>query len=209
VNLTLIALNVVCFFYELGQGHHAQRLIETFGLVPARLSRVPPLGLATLVTSMFLHSGWLHLLGNMLSLYIFGDNVEDRLGHLRYLVFYVLGGIAAGLAQAYTAPHSTIPMIGASGAIAGVCGAYFLFFPTARVVTLVPIFFFFQIIEIPAVVFLLLWFLMQVLSGMATVAAPGHEVGGIAFWAHAGGFVFGMVAGPLLSRRTDRRFVMR
>jgi rhomboid family protein len=208
VNLTLIAVNVVCFVYELSQGHHAHRLIETFGLVPARLIRLPPVGLITLVTSAFLHSGWLHLLGNMLSLYIFGDNVEDRLGHLRYLVFYLLSGVAAGLAQAYTAPHSIIPMIGASGAIAGVCGAYFVFFPTARVVTLVPIFFFFQIIEIPAVVFLLLWFLMQVFYGLATVSVAGREVGGIAFWAHAGGFVFGMLAGPLLSRRRDRRFVL-
>ena len=183
---------------------HAEQLIETFGLIPARLSEWSAPAFVTLVSSTFLHSGWLHLLGNMLSLYIFGDNVEDRLGHGRYLVFYLLGGVAAGLAQFYTAPHSHIPMVGASGAIAGVCGAYFLFFPTSRVVTLVPIFFFFQIIEIPAVVFLLLWFLMQVFSGVATVSVAGREVGGIAFWAHVGGFVFGMVAGPVLSRRAER-----
>lgn len=199
VNLTLIALNCVCFLYELSLGHNFREFVQAFGLVPARFHRLGLLGVVPLFSSMFLHSGWLHLVGNMLFLYIFGDNVEDRLGHVRYLGFYLLSGVAAGVAQVYALPASTLPMIGASGAIAGVTGAYFLFFPTARVVTLVPIFFFFQIIEIPAVVFLLLWFLMQVLYGVVTVTAAGHAVGGVAWWAHVGGFVFGMLAAPLLA----------
>ena len=206
VNIAFIALNVVCFLYEISLGYGAERFIEVFGLVPARFQAMPSIGVVTLVTSMFLHSGWLHLIGNMLFLYIFGDNVEDRLGHVRYVVFYLLSGAAAGLAQIYSVPHSTIPMIGASGAIAGVSGAYFLFYPTARIVTLVPIFFFFQIIEVPAVVFLLLWFLMQLFYGVATVSvAGGRAVGGVAWWAHIGGFVFGMIAAPLLARSRPNR----
>ncbi|TMB53688.1 MAG: rhomboid family intramembrane serine protease, partial [Deltaproteobacteria bacterium] len=151
-------------------------------------------------TSMFLHGGWLHVLGNMLYLYIFGDNVEDRLGHLRYLLFYLLCGCAAGGAQALSGPDSNVPMVGASGAIAGVSGAYFLFFPGARVVTLVPIFFFLQVIEIPAVVFLLIWFVGQLMLGLAALGTHA-AAGGVAFWAHVGGFVAGMVLGPTLRMR--------
>jgi membrane associated rhomboid family serine protease len=208
VNLTLIAANAACFFYELSLGSHLPRFIETFGLVPAHVHLLGPVVGVTLVTSMFLHSGWLHLIGNMLFLYIFGDNVEDRLGHVRYLVFYLLSGAVAGLAQLYAAQDSSLPMIGASGAIAGVSGAYFLFFPTARVITLVPIFFFVQIIEIPAVIFLLLWFFMQLFYGLATVAVQGGAVGGVAWWAHIGGFVFGLIAGPVLAPRNRRRPVL-
>jgi membrane associated rhomboid family serine protease len=205
VNVTLILLNGVCFLYELSLGPDLSRFIYAFGLVPARLHTLSVAGLGVLLSSMFLHSGVLHLLGNMLFLYIFGDNVEDRLGHARYLIFYLLSGAAAGVAQAYALPTSTYPMIGASGAIAGVTGAYFLFFPTARVVTLVPIFFFFQIVEIPAVVFLLFWFVMQILYGLVTVSAAGRVAGGVAWWAHIGGFVFGMIVAPLLARTTSRR----
>ena len=203
VNLLLIAANSVCFLYELSLGEQLNEFVDRFGLIPAALD-LPAANLRPLVTSMFLHSGWLHLFGNMLFLYIFGDNVEDRLGHVRYLLFYVLSGIAAALTQALTMASSTVPMIGASGAIAGVSGAYFLFYPTARVVTLVPIFFFFQIVEIPAVVFLLLWFLMQLFYGFATISIAGRAVGGVAWWAHIGGFVFGLVVAPQLAR-TQRR----
>jgi len=199
INLTLIALNTLCFLHELSLGDGLQGFIQTFGLVPARFHNGGAAEIGSLVSSMFLHSSWLHLLGNMLFLYIFGDNVEDRLGHLRYVCFYLLCGAAAGVAQTYALPGSLLPMIGASGAIAGVTGAYFLFFPTARVVTLVPIFFFFQIIEIPAVVFLLFWFLMQLMYGMVTISAAGEVVGGVAWWAHIGGFLFGMIAAPLLA----------
>ena len=204
VNLGLIALNCVCFLFEVSLGDDLASFIETFGLVPARFDLLSAAGVMPLFSSMFLHSGWLHLLGNMLFLYIFGDNVEDRLGHVRYLFFYLLSGAAAGLAQAYSMADSVVPMIGASGAIAGVSGAYFLFFPTARVVTLVPIFFFIQIVEIPAVVFLFLWFLMQVFYGVAAGSGQ-HGMGGVAWWAHVGGFVFGMISAPLLAPR--RRLV--
>ncbi len=210
INLALIAVNCLTFLYELRLGHRLPWLIGVFGLVPAHFHLLAPASMLPLFTSMFLHGGWMHLLGNMLFLYIFGDNVEDRLGHARYLLFYLLSGAAAGVAQVYSAGHTNMPMIGASGAIAGVSGAYFLFFPTARVVTLVPIFFFFQIVEIPAVIFLLLWFLLQVFYGLATVSVVGRAVGGVAWWAHVAGFLFGAVAGPLLAwqpRRAHARSV--
>jgi membrane associated rhomboid family serine protease len=193
-NYLIIALNVLVFFYEVSLGPHAERFIYAYGLVPADFS------FASLVTSMFLHGSWMHLLGNMLYLYIFGDNVEDRLGHARYVTFYLLCGMAAGLAQAVTNPGSELPMVGASGAIAGVSGAYLLFFPHSRVVTLVPIFLFLQVVEIPAVFFLVVWFLWQVMSGVATLARE-QAVGGVAFWAHVGGFIAGMVLGPILRER--------
>jgi membrane associated rhomboid family serine protease len=150
---------------------------------------------------MFLHGGWLHLIFNMLSLHIFGDNVEDRLGRGRYLVFYLLCGLSAAAGQTLSNPHSAVPMVGASGAIAGVTGAYLVLFPRARVVTLVPVFFFVQIVEIPAVVFLLLWFGVQLVSGLATLGAR-DGAGGVAFWAHVSGFVTGAVLGPALRRRS-------
>ncbi|PWT91234.1 MAG: rhomboid family intramembrane serine protease, partial [Acidobacteria bacterium] len=140
-------------------------------------------------SSMFLHGGWLHVLGNMWFLYIFGDNVEDRVGHVGYIFFYLLCGICAALTQTLLSPHSAVPMVGASGAIAGILGAYFLLFPSARILTLVPIFIFIQLIEIPAFVFLIIWFLLQFL--MMTPAQAGE--GGVAFLAHIGGFIAGMV----------------
>jgi len=194
VTYALIALNVVVFLQELSHGPRLDRFLMTWGLVPKRFTWT------TVLTSMFLHGGWMHLILNMLSLYIFGDNVEDRLGRARYLVFYLLCGVAAAAGQTLSSPHSALPMVGASGAIAGVCGAYLLFFPRSRVVTLVPVFIFIQIVEIPAVVFLLLWFGLQVLSGLATLGR-GDGAGGVAFWAHVAGFVAGMVLGPVLRRR--------
>jgi membrane associated rhomboid family serine protease len=151
---------------------------------------------------MFLHGGWLHLLGNMLYLYIFGDNVEDRLGHGRYLIFYLLCGMAAGSAQALLNAGSRLPMVGASGAIAGILGAYLLFFPTSRVVTLVPIFVFLQVFEVPALLYLLFWFLGQFMLGVAELHST---TGGVAFWAHVGGFVAGMVLGPTMRIRRPAR----
>lgn len=198
VNYAIIVANVVAFLYEVSLGRHLEAFIYAHGLVARDFS------FPDLMTSMFLHGGWGHLLGNMLFLYIFGDNVEDRLGHARYLAFYVLCGMAAGAAQALTSPHSDVPMVGASGAIAGVSGAYFLFFPTARVLTLVPIFFFLQMVEIPAVFFLFVWFVWQLVSGVATLGY-GAGMGGVAFWAHVGGFVAGMVLGPVLRPRAAPR----
>jgi len=193
VNYTIIAANVAVFLHEATLGPRTEAFLFTYGLVPREFM------VTTLFTSMFVHAGWLHVLGNMLYLYIFGDNVEDRLGHIRYVVFYLLCGAAAGATHALTAVHSGVPVVGASGAIAGVSGAYFLFFPTSRVVTLVPIFLFVQIIEIPAVFFLFMWFVWQVVSGVATLGAASR--GGVAVWAHVGGFVAGMIVGPLLRRR--------
>jgi len=193
VNYTIIAVNVAVFLHEATLGRRSEAFLFTYGLVPREFM------VTTLFTSMFVHAGWLHVLGNMLYLYIFGDNVEDRLGHIRYVVFYLLCGAAAGATHALTAVHSGVPVVGASGAIAGVSGAYFLFFPTSRVVTLVPIFLFVQIIEIPAVFFLFMWFVWQVVSGVATLGAASR--GGVAVWAHVGGFVAGMIVGPLLRRR--------
>jgi rhomboid family protein len=194
VNYAIIALNVLVFVHEASLGPAAESFIFAYGLVPRDFS------FSTLITSAFLHGGWGHLLGNMLYLYIFGDNVEDRLGHARYAVFYLLCAAAAGIAQTLTNPSSGVPMVGASGAIAGVSGAYLLFFPTSRVVTLIPIFLFLQVVEIPAVFFLVVWFLWQLVSGVASLGQQS-AVGGVAFWAHVGGFVGGMVLGPLLRER--------
>jgi membrane associated rhomboid family serine protease len=196
VNYAIIAANVAVLLHETTLGPRLDEFVYTYGLVPREFAP------EALVTSMFLHGGWGHLLGNMLYLYIFGDNVEDRLGHLRYLAFYLLCGIAAGATQALTNPDSNVPMVGASGAIAGVSGAYLLFFPRARVVTILPLFIFLQIVEIPAVFFLAVWFLWQLASGVATIGTRS-AAGGVAVWAHVGGFVSGMVLGPSLRRRTD------
>ncbi|MBI1806582.1 MAG: rhomboid family intramembrane serine protease [Ignavibacteria bacterium] len=206
VNYTLIVVNVVVFLFEVSLGRHFQNLIFTFGVVPARMfgeNQSLYLGVSTVIplfTSMFLHGGWLHLLGNMLFLYVFGDNVEDRFGHAKYLVFYLLAGIAAALTQAFINTRSEVPMVGASGAIAGILGAYILMFPTAKVSTLIPIFFFFQIVELPAFLFLGIWFLMQIFSGVMTLGIGG-DAGGVAWWAHIGGFAIGVVMVPLLKKR--------
>jgi len=202
VTRLLIAANVVVFLYQAGlAGREGEAFIRTWGLVPRHVHLDRPETLLPLVTSMFLHGGWMHLIGNMLYLHIFGDNVEDRLGHLRYLAFYLIGGLVAGVAQVTLNAHSGLPMVGASGAIAGVTGAYFLFFPHARIVTLVPIFVFLQVIEVPAVFFLLVWFVFQLLLGVGSLGAHTAE-GGVAFWAHVGGFLAGLALGPLLAPRS-------
>jgi membrane associated rhomboid family serine protease len=149
---------------------------------------------------MFMHGSWFHLLSNMWTLYIFGDNVEDRMGSARYLVFYLLAGLAAGLVQAAFDPTSTIPTVGASGAIAGVLGAYFLLFPRSRVITLIPLFFLPWFVEIPAVFFIGIWFLSQLSSGLMALGSAG-AFGGIAWWAHVGGFLFGLITVYLFARR--------
>ncbi len=199
----LIAVNVVVFLVQLGQGPHLDRFIFLYGLVPARYF-VPEFAeyftfgeqALALLSFMFLHGGFGHLLGNLWSLYIFGDNVEDHLGPLRYLAFYLLSGLASGLAHMLIYPESTVPTIGASGAIAGVMGAYFLLFPGARILTLVPILFIPYFFEIPAFFYLGIWFLLQFLNA----AGASGEAGGVAWWAHIGGFVFGM----LLVKIADR-----
>jgi membrane associated rhomboid family serine protease len=202
VTFALIGLNTLVFMYQFSLGEAIEEFILYFGLVPAAFSWV------AVLTSMFLHGGLLHFGGNMLYLWIFGDNVEDRMGHGRFLVFYLLCGTAAALAQTIVNPDSVVPMVGASGAIAGVMGAYFVLYPRSRIVTLLPLFFFFQIIEIPAIFFLGFWFLLQLLSGVGSVATAtgGEPGGGIAFWAHAAGFLAGL-SGVLVFRRPERQRV--
>lgn len=198
VTRLLIAANVLVFLYQAGLGATGESFIRSHGLVPRRVHLDELETLRPLLTSMFLHGGWMHLIGNMLYLHIFGDNVEDRLGHVRYLVLYVVCGIVAGVAQVAINPRSVLPMVGASGAIAGITGAYFLFFPRARIVTLVPIFVFLQVIELPAVFFLFFWFAFQLFLGIGSLGTESGA-GGVAFWAHIGGFIAGMVLGPMLA----------
>ena len=209
VTRALVLVNVLVFFFELTLPRHGiEQLFYLFGIVPSRLTHPDwaanvgfPAGTYwTILTHQFLHGGWLHLVANMWTLWIFGDNVEDRMGSLRFLIFYLICGSVAALTQVLTNPDSTIPSVGASGAIAGVLGAYLLFFPTARLIVLLPIFFYPFFFEVPAVLYLFLWFLIQLFSGAAALAGP-QEVGGIAWWAHVGGFVSGMLLCRLFVRR--------
>jgi membrane associated rhomboid family serine protease len=206
VTYALLAACLLVFLWQVSLGApDFNRAIFSLGVIPAvlfghaqlppELAMVPPV--ATVVTSMFLHGGWMHLAGNMLYLWIFGDNVEDRMGHLRFLVFYLVCGVAAVFAQALPAPEARIPMVGASGAISGVLGAYLLMFPHARVLVLVPIGFILKVVRLPAVWVLGLWFVIQLVSSLL---APPDE-GGVAFRAHLGGFVAGLVLARLFVPR--------
>jgi len=203
VTISLIVLNTLAYLYQLQLDETAlQRLVFAYGVIPARFSA------ADVVTSLFLHADILHFASNMVFLWIFGDNVEDRLGHVGYLVFYLAcGGIGAG-AQATADPMSFVPMIGASGAIAGVMGAYFLLYPQSRILTVVFLVVFLDIIEIPAVFLLGVWFLLQVGHGALSSGTPG---GGVAFWAHIGGFATGAILGLYLRARGsgDREYWSR
>jgi membrane associated rhomboid family serine protease len=201
VNLALIAVNVLVFLYELQLSPSAlEPFIFTWGLVPGHLISNPTSAWITIFTAMFLHGSWIHLLSNMWFLHIFGDNVEARLGGARYLIFYLLSGVAAVLLQTYILPANQVPMIGASGAIAGILGAYLISFPRSRIASLVPILFIFTIVEVPAVIFLIFWFVLQIYSGL--FAMQGANASGIAWWAHIGGFVFGVIMVSFFARRT-------
>lgn len=211
VNYGLIVACVLAFLWQMTLGPQGgQRAVYALGAIPATLlgdAELPPdiaivSPWATVITSMFLHGGVLHLLGNMLYLWIFGDNIEDSMGHVRYILFYVLCGIAAVFAQALPDPTSEVPMIGASGAISGVLGAYLLLFPHARILVLIPLGFVMHSTRLPAMWVLLLWFGLQFLSS----ALQGPGSGGVAFRAHIGGFIAGMVLIPLFKRRTVRLF---
>jgi len=228
VNYLLIAATSLAFVSQLADNRDGRdHLVERFGMIPQRvfhpdqpiritepvLLRTPlgvfreertrqldPPGVPawmTLLTCIFLHGGWMHFLGNMWFLHIFGDNVEDRMGHLGYLLFYLGAGVAASAAHLATNAGSTIPTIGASGAIAGVMGAYMLFYPRANVLTLVPLFLFLEVLVVPAPIFLGIWFVMQLFSGVATITAT--QVGGVAWWAHIGGFAVGFAVAWVLS----------
>jgi len=210
ITVGLIVLSTLAFFWQLTLGAQAEAMIQALGVMPAALfgyqSQSPELrqipAALTVVTSMFLHGGWMHLIGNMLYLWIFGNNVEDAMGHGRFVMFYLLCGVAAVLAQALPAPASTIPMIGASGAISGVLGAYLLLYPHARVLVLIPLGFLSRMLYLPAMLVLGFWFLLQLLSTL--LADPNQP--GVAFGAHAGGFVAGMLLIPLFKRRGVRLF---
>jgi membrane associated rhomboid family serine protease len=209
VTVALIVVNALVFLHEAALGPYLPHFVYTYGLVPARFVDWPgnpldPARFLPLFTSMFWHGGWLHLFGNMLYLWIFGDNVEDRLGHGRYLFFYLACGLGAALTQIALSPASAVPTVGASGAIAGVLGAYLVSFPRSRVLTLIPIIIIPWFVEIPAVVYLVLWFAVQLLSGVASLHLPA-SAGGIAWWAHIGGFIAGIVGVLILAPATRRR----
>ncbi|AEH45424.1 Rhomboid family protein [Thermodesulfatator indicus DSM 15286] len=200
VTVSLIALNSLIFILMLNlPAQVREAIVINFGVVPARITQfglgdagVALQNVISLFTAMFLHGGWIHLFGNMWTLWIFGDNVEDRMGHRRFLVFYLLCGIAATLVHVWLHPDSTIPMIGASGAISGVLGAYYGLFPLARVIVMIPIFFFPFFFEMPAVLYIGWWYLLQLFSGTLSIL-HGKIVGGVAWWAHVGGFVVGLL----------------
>ncbi len=202
VTILLIAVNVLAFFYELSLDDFSRNhLIAFYGIVPDRLH------LSSLVTSMFLHGGWLHIIGNMWFLWIFGDNVEDILGHWKYLFFYLACGVAAAVAHVMLNPDSRAPTIGASGAIAGVMGAYLVKFPRARITTLVPVFIFLTTFELPAAFVLAYWFIIQIFSGVGSIAYSRISDGGVAWFAHVGGFLAGILLIYILptSRPYSRR----
>ncbi len=203
----LLALNIVIFLYEISLGEDAlQQFFNAWAIVPAELTESLQAGAIagerewiTLISSQFLHGGWLHMGGNMLYLWVFGNNIEDQLGALKFLLFYLVCGALAGLAHWFFDPTSVVPTLGASGAIAGVMGAYIIRFPRARILTLVPLFIFLTTFRIPAFFFLGWWFVQQALYSVASLGATADMgSGGVAYWAHAGGFVFGAILGPLL-----------
>jgi membrane associated rhomboid family serine protease len=211
VTIGLILVNSLVWLYEISLGPKLDRFLFEYGLTPLQFIYFYKLpggfvanDLVPLFTSMFIHAGWLHVIGNMWFLWIFGDNVEDRLGHFRYLLFYLLCGIGASLIHVIFNPNSPIPTVGASGAISGVLGAYLVSYPHARIHTLLIIFIIIRFIELPAFIFLIAWFLFQFLSGASQLgAAP--DSGGVAYWAHMGGFVVGIVLLWIMPKNPDRQ----
>jgi len=204
VNTALIVLNVLLFLLQaILDPRQGEQIIWAAGLVPTRFWQVGGLsGWLPLFSSMFLHGGWWHLISNMLALYIFGDNVEDHMGRARYLLFYLFSGLAASAAHLAAYSGSSLPTVGASGAIAGVLGAYMVLYPHARVVTLVPIFYFIRVVELPALIYLSFWFISQLFNGLfALTATDLFQAGGVAWWEHIGGFVFGLAMVRLISPR--------
>ena len=200
VNYLLIGANIIVFVMMWLAGPAQEALVYQFAMIPANFLTGVDLGdVSDIFTSMFMHAGFAHIAGNMLYLWIFGDNVEDCLGSIKYLVFYLVGGIVASLAHLLTNPGSQIPTVGASGAIAAVLGAYLILFPQSRIVTFIPLGFFMRLTVVPAVLVLGMWFVLQLFSGVLSMGGP--DVGGVAFWAHVGGFVAGVVMAKLLAPR--------
>ena len=206
--LALIAANLYVFLWELSKGPRINQLVYVLGIIPARYTT--PRGLATVTlagflipifASMFLHGGWLHLFGNMLFLFVFGRSIEDRFGHLKFLLMYFLSGFGGAVLHIFLNAGSRVPSIGASGAIAGILGAYFVTFPRARIATLIPLLFFFWRVDIPALLMLGYWFVIQFFTGFQTMAIQSATAGGVAWWAHVGGFVLGMLLALILPPR--------
>ncbi len=194
--VVIISLNVLVFLFQVSLGDYERNhFIASFGIVPERLHY------SSILTSMFLHGGWIHLIGNMWFLWIYGDNVEDVLGHGRFALFYLLCGIAAAVVHILLNADSRVPTIGASGAIAGVMGAYLVKFPHSKILTLVPIFVFFTTVEVPAVFMLIYWFAIQIFSGVGSIGYSNVTKGGVAWFAHIGGFLAGMLLVYLLGSR--------
>jgi membrane associated rhomboid family serine protease len=211
VNRALVVANILVFFAQLFMGQATERVIQTFGFMPARLLHPTDFGYApwevgiTLVTSLFLHGGFVHLFGNLIYLWVFGGAIENELGHVRFFLFYLACGAAGSLTHTILFPSSAVPSIGASGSIAGLLGAFLVLHPRARIITLFPLVVYWAMAEIPALLFLPVWFGMQFFSGFLSLqAARGtQEVAGVAWWAHVGGFLFGMLAAALF--RASRR----
>ena len=207
----LIAINVVVFLQEMSLGSQLDGFFQLYAVIPQQLSAsfagTPPNQpipeIATLITSQFLHGGLMHIGGNMLFLWTFGDNVEHDLGHIKFLLFYLTCGVLAGLTHWFFAMQSGVPTVGASGAIAGVMGAYIIKYPKAKIITLLPLFIIWTTIRIPAIYFLGFWFVQQAISSLASLGMP--EAAGVAYWAHSGGFIFGAILAPLLGLMRDRR----
>lgn len=203
MTIIFLVINVVVFiFMVLMSPPEVEAFLRQYGAVPAEVMQGE--ALYTLVTSMFLHGGWVHIISNMLYLYVFGDNVEHTLGHIGFTVFYFVGGLAATGAHIYFNPESTLPAVGASGAIAAILGAYIIMYPRSRVRLLIFIGIFFWVTRIAAVFFLGIWIVTQLFSGVAALSETAAEPGGVAFWAHIGGFLFGFLIGFLFRGRARR-----
>ncbi|MEO0846555.1 MAG: rhomboid family intramembrane serine protease [Cyanobacteria bacterium J06631_6] len=206
----LIAVNVVVFLHQMTLGRGIEGFFQLYAVIPQQLSasfagiptNQPVPELLTLITSQFLHGGLAHIGGNMLFLWTFGDNIEHDLGHFKFLLFYLACGILAGLTHWFFGMQSGVPTVGASGAIAGVMGAYLLKYPRAKIVTLLPLFIIFTTVRIPAIYFLGFWFVQQAFSSVASLGMP--EAGGVAYWAHSGGFIFGAILAPMLGLLRDK-----
>ena len=213
LTFTLIGACSLAFLFELSLGRNVNELVFYFGIIPARYT-VPQIAaqhsasglFLPIFASMFLHGGWLHLLGNMLFLFVFGRSIEDRYGHGKFLLIYFVSGLGGAVVHIFLNAASTVPTIGASGAIAGILGAYFISYPRARITTLIPILFFFWTIEVPALVLLGYWFLIQFFTGYQMQAIESATHGGVAWWAHVGGFIMGFALALLL--RPKRRRVL-
>ena len=201
VNYTLIAINIIVFLIMVLNPAKIDSIVMGNALIPTDVTQGFKISvLKNFITAMFMHAGWMHLISNMLYLWIFGDNIEDRLGHVGYLLFYLAAGIFASGLHIFFNPTSNVPSLGASGAIAGVLGAYPIFYPQSKVYTFIPFGYFMRLRPLPAIVVLGLWFVMQIFSGVGSMMAQGQG-GGVAYWAHIGGFVFGLLIGFLFNKR--------